>query len=99
MKRSVFIDEIKEECLKEGVLEKYQRERAERRYLERHPRWKEMWYEYVLPTLIIAIWVIYCAIVFLGKLYVLMPTVVCAGVGAAICVIYLFGLKVCHDNE
>jgi len=93
MRRPVFIDEIKEECLKEGVFEEYQREKkAEQRYLVERPRWKREWYEYVLPTLIIAIWVIYCAIVFLGKLYVLMSTVVCAGVGVAICIIYLFSV-------
>ena len=95
MRRPVFIDEIKEECLKEGVLEKYQREKeVEQRYLAKHPRWRVNWYKYVvLPTLIVAIWAITCAIMFLG-LHVLVPTVVSAAVYVTLgFIIYRFGFK------
>ena len=95
MRRPVFIDEIKEECLKKGILEKYQREKeAEQRYLAKHPRWRVDWYKYVvLPTLIVAIWTIICAIMFLG-LHVLVPTVVSAVVYVALgFIIYRFSSK------
>ncbi|RLG57457.1 MAG: hypothetical protein DRN95_05515 [Candidatus Hydrothermarchaeota archaeon] len=73
-RRPVYIDEIKEECLQEGVLESYLREIETGEHQQR----KGEWYEYVLPTLIVVIWVVSCTIVFWKKWFILIPWAVCA---------------------
>ena len=84
----MYIDEIKEGCLKEGVLEKYQREKeATRRYLAKRPRWKAEWYEWVLPAVIVVMWAVTCAVVNWEKPLVLIFTEIAAGV--VIGIVYL----------
>jgi len=74
-RRPVYIDEIKEECLKEGV--------KEREHLQR--RW-----EYILSAFVIVDWGIVCAIALLAKMFALVPALVCGWIGVVFFVVYIF---------
>lgn len=85
-RRPVYIDEIKEECLKEGVLEGYLREIE----AGEHPQRKCEWCKYALSALVIVDWGVVCAIALWGKVFTLVPALVCGWIGVVFFVMYIF---------